>query len=534
LFPRIFCFLPVFKELAIDLDEVFVVLQHLLAHKESFSILKQATIRYIAEQRTMSEDDDNSINTTSSSDDDETLSDQAHLHASFVSLDPSVLQRLQDELSGPKTVKEEETKEEVEKHEGQKEEEQMIQEAAATMQKVADILVDDGTPAEEEEKVPSASKPARQQQRRRTSLLKQSMIQTFSAQEERTVLKVLNQIGAMESKYQKEGFKELNFTAGVMNCFLVAYLFGAHPEHFWMIYLVESLYFIPLKYRNMIRAKPLNQALYYFDFCWMMNFNAIFSLLLLVAPLPLSASARRFLYRGGFGIACGPLLGATAILPFVGFVFHDLNTMTNVVIHAMPPMMFYTIRWHADEIRDAWPNVFQLQALHDPHFFPPDQGPFFLPGQGLGSIAGNAVLIYILWFIPYVSWMLLMGMDLPRKNLPQPPVYDTVFHSFWRVGACQTFGKIFWKRPENISKQQMETDHYEARDFLLYIGFHAVAALVSIPTLAFACNSSKQLHIFLLVLVLLICVHRGSQRYTYYTTKSYSRRIRKEFLPSKK
>ena len=335
------------------------------------------------------------------------------------------------------------------------------------------------------------------------------------------MLKVLAKIDSIEAKYYQQGFKEINFTTGVANCFFVAYAFGRYPEHFWLIYLVQSLYFIPSKYINMIRARPLNQALYYLDFCWMMNFNAILTLLLLVSPFPVPEAARSFIIRGAFGICCGPLLGATGLLPFVAFVFHDLNTMANVVIHALPPMMFYTIRWHADEIRQAWPNIFHLEHLDNPDFFPPDKGIFFLPGTGVGSIAGNTVLIYILWFIPYVSWMLLQGMDLPRKNNPdgKPPVYDTVFHSFWRVGACQTAGRMLWKRPIAVSQKQMEVDDYEVRDFLVYIGIHAVLVLLSIPTLAFACNYNKNVHVGLLLAVLLIGSQRGSQRYNYYATK---------------
>ena len=80
----------------------------------------------------------------------------------------------------------------------------------------------------------------------------------------------------------------------------------------------------------------------------------------------------------------------------------------------------------------------------------------------------------------------------------------------------------------------MEVDDYEARDFLAYICIHAFLVVISIPTLAFACNYNKHLHVALILGVLLVCIHRGSQRYTYYTTKMYSRVIRKEFLDKAK
>ncbi|CAB9521428.1 Conserved hypothetical protein [Seminavis robusta] len=434
------------------------------------------------------------------------LTDQEHLRASSSLFSSVVLQTLQKE------------------------------EQAKLLAGVTEEPDDEEEDKEEDSKPSEASetKKGGKQPRRRSSLLKKTLIKTFTASEEKTVLKVLKQINQIEERQYKHGFRETNFTAGVMNCFTVAYFFGAYPEHFWIVYLVQSLYFIPYKFINMIRAKPLNEAFYYFDYCWMMNFNAIISLILLASPIPVPMAVRRFAYRGSFGIACGPLLGATLVLPFVAFVFHDVNTMTNVVIHALPPMLLYTIRWHADEIMQAWPSIFRLddEGLQDPLYFPNNGNPFFFPGTGLGSIAGNAVFIYMMWFVPYTSWMLLVGMDLPRKNRETPPKYDTVFHTFWRTGSCTACGTLFWKRPVEVSQKQMEMDDYETRDFFVYMGVHALLVALSIPTLGFACNYSKYSHMTVMFLVLLAVVHRGSQRYTYYTTKMYSRMIRKEFLSS--
>jgi Protein of unknown function (DUF2838) len=444
---------------------------------------------------------------------DEAFSDQEHMRASFSLFDSAFLP--------------------------QEEEDEVTKEAfPVLLENVAEDGEedDDGVEEVEEETTPPPPFPERTQApRRRSSLLKKTLVKTFSAKEETTVLKVLKHIQSIEEKQYKHGFREINFTAGVMNCFVVAYLFGAHPEHFWICYLLESLYFIPCKFLNMIRAKPLNEALYYFDFCWMMNFNAIGALTILASPsiIPLPQDVRLFVYRGAFGIACGPLLGATLVLPFVAFVFHDVNTMTNVIIHAMPPMLLYTMRWHADDITKAWPTIFQLvDNMQDPDYFPNHGNPLFWPGTGLGSIAGNAVLIYVLWWVPYTSWMVLVGLDLPRKDLPnhKVPNYDTVFHSFWRSGSCITFGKLLWKRPVAVSQEQMAMDHYEMRDLLAYLTLHGVMVALSIPTLGYACNYSKISHMTVLVLILLAVVHRGSQRYTYYTTKMYSRIIRKEFL----
>eukprot|EP00545_Synedropsis_sp_CCMP1620_P007219 CAMPEP_0119021514 /NCGR_PEP_ID=MMETSP1176-20130426/26139_1 /TAXON_ID=265551 /ORGANISM="Synedropsis recta cf, Strain CCMP1620" /LENGTH=440 /DNA_ID=CAMNT_0006976137 /DNA_START=141 /DNA_END=1463 /DNA_ORIENTATION=+ len=381
----------------------------------------------------------------------------------------------------------------------------------------------------------------------RQIILKKKLTQAFKQGEENTILKVLDEIDRIEEREAKKGFNETNFTWGVMNFAFIAFVFGAFPQHFWLAYLAESAFFIPMKFRNLIRAKPLNETLYYLDFCWMMNFSGVTILIVFllqntfdVIGSNLSDTTRKEIFMGAFGIACGPLLGATALLPFVAFIFHDINTMTNVIIHALPPMLFYTLRWYPEELQQAWPNMFHLDYIQDLSYYPPG-GMFFSPGTGLGSIAGNTVFIYLCWFIPYTSWMLLIGMDLPskvRKSMqqdgkvefvPKTPKYDTVFHSFWRTGSCATFGSL-WNRPKEVSQAAMAADDYEVRDFLLYMTLHMGAVVISIPTLGYGCFVNQYVHTALLVGVLWILVNRGAKRYTYYTTSMYGKMMRREFL----
>lgn len=107
---------------------------------------------------------------------------------------------------------------------------------------------------------------------------------------------------------------------------------------------------IPKKFFNMWRARPLNQALYYLDFCWAMNFIAIFVILLLMMSglkgslgegegELVSSVARESFFNALLGVSCGPLMGANIVLPFVACLFHDVNTMTGLFIHIMPPMV---------------------------------------------------------------------------------------------------------------------------------------------------------------------------------------------------
>jgi hypothetical protein len=370
---------------------------------------------------------------------------------------------------------------------------------------------------------------------------------------------VLATIDATANKRLKEGFSQFNFTAGVLNCMLVAYVFGAFPQHFWLLYIVEALILIPMKLYLNWNAKPLNEILYHLDYCWVMNIVGTFTLIALsfweslqsdnriASSSSASTEVRKQLYMTVMGVACGPLLGATLLLPFVAVVFHDVIAMTNLFIHIYPPMLMYTFRWNTDLIREAWPHIFGLDYLDEVHFFPSRNNAasgsnwwILIPGNGLGSIAGNANALYLIWFIPYVLWMLVFGMNLPRKNRRQKdgslivPRWDTVFHATVRHGLYITFGNIFWARPRVISQAHMLQDDYEVRDFLVYMAIHSSLSYLGTMTLAYACFHYKYIHAALLVVLTITCVHRGSQRYTYYVTSMYGRAVRAVIGKNKK
>ena len=356
----------------------------------------------------------------------------------------------------------------------------------------------------------------------------------FHTAEVETIHKVLDRIDQIATKRRNEGFNETNFTIGVLNCLLTVYIFGKYPQHFWLFYLVQGFYLIPGRVYYSWTRKPLNEVLYYVDYCWVMNMIGGSILLYILPAWTVSHEVRRQLYITALGVACGPLLGASATLPFVAVLFHDTVAMGGLFIHILPPMLTYTFMWHTDAIHKAWPELFKLDYFDDLQFFPDDTY-FVIPGTGLGTIAGNTIALYFMWFIPYVSWMLLIGLDLPRKNRKNKdgsvvvPKYDTVFHATVRGGFCATMGSALWDRPRSVSQQQMENDDYEVRDFIVYMGLHAFFINLAVYTLAYPCYRSQNAHKILLILITVICVKRGAQRYTYYSTNMYGRMVRKDF-----
>jgi hypothetical protein len=229
------------------------------------------------------------------------------------------------------------------------------------------------------------------------------------------------------------------------------------------------------------------------------------------------------LFLAAVGISCGPLIGACLVLPFVCLLFHDIQTMADLFIHIFPPMLMYTLRWHADIIRETWPSVFYLDYMGDVTF---------VSGSGSRSgVASNAIALYMIWFVCYSIWMLVIGLHLPRRDGDpgRTPTYDTVFHSLMRGGLCILIGSSLWGRPKDISVLHMQANHFEVRDFGAYMGAHAVVCIASVFVLGYPCFSSQAIHGGMLVLVTAVTTHRGARRYTYYTTTMYGKMVRNHF-----
>mmetsp|Transcript_43956 Transcript_43956/g.106576 ORF Transcript_43956/g.106576 Transcript_43956/m.106576 type:complete len:354 (-) Transcript_43956:820-1881(-) len=313
------------------------------------------------------------------------------------------------------------------------------------------------------------------------------------------------------------------------------------------------------KFRRMIYAKPLSEVLYYLDFCWVMNTVGVCLLCLFVLigneridmhATIIPTEVRKSIFLAAFGIFVGPVFLASMALPFVAFLFHDVNTMANLTIHLMPSMVMYHLRWHAKELHDTYPTFFNVQYLndmksqddavvtipthHDDGAPPTGDLPFW-NGFGYQSVAWNAMVVYFMWWIPYTLWMLCVGLKLPvtsKDSTPsRPPKYDTVFHSLWRDGPCELVGRLVWKRPVEISRDQSSRNDFEIRDLMFYMCGHAFACLsIGIGVIAgISYVGGRTAHLSMIMLSTLLCAQRGASRYTYYSVTMYGQKLRKTF-----
>jgi len=358
-----------------------------------------------------------------------------------------------------------------------------------------------------------------------TTPLRQSKVTPNEAE---TIRKVLKEVQKYEAKRIREGFNETNFTLGVLNCILLAFVFGDYPEHFWWLYLAEAIILIPHKIWSDYHAKPMNQVFYYMDYCWVMNFLLTGGLFVLTQVSNIPDELRQHMLLAVIGTGCGSLLGACVALPFVALVFHEYQAMTAVFIHLTPLMLVYTFLWHSEEIKETWPSVFKLDMVDSFQFYPnPDKGIYFF-----GSVVGDTLTIYGCWFVLYCIWMMTIGLNLPRKShkgVVRTPKYDTVFHSTVRGGLCEFIGKVCWGRSKEESHRQMAEDDYETRDFVVYMLGHAVMVTFAITVVAYACTRDQRIHGAFIWALVAICVARGAKRYVYWATSMSSRAIEKHY-----
>ena len=351
---------------------------------------------------------------------------------------------------------------------------------------------------------------------------------------ERDVMRrTLEEIDKVANKRIRDGFSEINFTLGVLNVILVSFTFALYPEHFWLLFLVEGFLFVGAKARTFWRSRPLNNILYLLDYCWVMNILALFVLVFFVLDgvllNPSGEALHRQVFMSSLGTACGPLLGACFILPFVCCLFHDINTLSDLFIHIFPPMVAYTLKWENAAIQEAWPNIFLLDYTEEVSFFPNESSSFF------SCVVGSTITLYLIWFVFFTSWMLMIGIDLPRSDRvgldgqPIVPTFDTVYHSLMRGGLYIITGSTFFGRSKAISVVHMNANNFYLGDLFVYLGAHACLSILSTILLGWACFHSKAVHGFLLMAVTAVVVYRGALRYTYYATEMYGKTLRKQF-----
>mmetsp|Transcript_5326 Transcript_5326/g.9781 ORF Transcript_5326/g.9781 Transcript_5326/m.9781 type:complete len:205 (-) Transcript_5326:218-832(-) len=129
----------------------------------------------------------------------------------------------------------------------------------------------------------------------------------------------------------------MSFTAMIINIMVTAYLLGAAPSYFYLIWSVKGLLFFPSMY---LKFKKPGWQLFFYDFCYIIN-------LLCYVYCWIYPNSTHFFHML-FVVANGPL--AWSEIAFDNsLVFHDWSKVFSVFIHINPAILSYSLRWHSHE-----------------------------------------------------------------------------------------------------------------------------------------------------------------------------------------
>lgn len=331
-----------------------------------------------------------------------------------------------------------------------------------------------------------------------------------------TILRCIDAVGARAEQLKHKGLSSKSFFFGVTNLLIVTWFFGVYPQHFWIVYVLETLILFPIRWKHMASARPLSEVLYWLDFCWIANFTCnLFLVFYLIDDYfdlgwlsTMSTDyVREKLFCAFFAVGNGPLLMAVGALGNA-LIFHDPNNTVSVFIHLCPSLLTFTMRWQSELIREAWPGVFKLD--------------YFDSVDPVLDLYVWGVASYVIWFVMYCLWLFTCGWSKPGKG------YDTIFH--FQMRSSNPVSKLLGWTEAEVKRRALNND-FTVCSGVLYMCFHALAVCLAM-LVAVLCWVSRYVHGGLCILFGLTAIYRGSARYSFYMTDSYTSLLRKEFGPS--
>jgi Protein of unknown function (DUF2838) len=194
--------------------------------------------------------------------------------------------------------------------------------------------------------------------------------------------KSVDELGKTWSKTVTISAKEkVSFISAVLNVFISGYLIGAVPQHFYMWFTAQLLYFMPIR---LITYHKRGYHYFLADLCYFVNALALLS----IWAFPRS----KRLFIGTYCLAYGN--NAVAIVMWRNsLVFHSLDKVTSLFIHVMPPVTLHClVHLTSPHIqRDRFPAIYNIKYSQ-----PGDPGHY-----SLWAMLGFASVFYGVWQIGY-------------------------------------------------------------------------------------------------------------------------------------
>ncbi|MFQ6650977.1 hypothetical protein Gotur_022479 [Gossypium turneri] len=224
---------------------------------------------------------------------------------------------------------------------------------------------------------------------------------------------------AKQAEEHERFINKVTHLLGVLGFGGFCFLLGARPQDIPYVYCVFYVTFVPLRW---IYYRFKKWHYYLLDFCYYAN--TIFLVDLLLCP------KNEKLFMICFSFAEGPLAWALIVWR-CSLVFSSVDKIISVLIHLLPGIVFFTIRW--------W-NPATFEAMHPegtPHRF---SWPYVEDKSYLWTwLFGVPLAAYTLWQVLYF----LIVNVLRRQRLLRDPEVMTSYRELSK--KAQKANNIWWR-----------------------------------------------------------------------------------------
>ena len=277
------------------------------------------------------------------------------------------------------------------------------------------------------------------------------------------------------------------FFLGVVNVALIGFWMGKSPETYYHYWAFKSLVLFSWRWYT-YRQKGWQYLM--FELCYFGNFLGMIH----VYFFPRVMLMRKL----SFAVCAGPLMWSIMAMRN-SLVFHDVDKITTLMMHASPALTAWSLRWYPDE---RWYDGYK--------------GDDAMYSQSTWKeFVGYPVAFYISWVVLYYCLcFVLLKQRIERKG--GVTMFDLMVPKDTEKARKNTFLRIITSAPE-------------AWQPIVYLCCHGVAATVSfLPTYFFW--KSFILHTATLLFCLSLSIWNGGTFYFKVFAKKYSKDLQERSI----
>ncbi|KNA22041.1 hypothetical protein SOVF_037700 [Spinacia oleracea] len=251
---------------------------------------------------------------------------------------------------------------------------------------------------------------------------------------------------AKQAEEHERFINKVTYLCGVLGFGGFCFLLGARPQDVPYVYCLFYVTFVPLRW---IYYRYKKWHYYLLDFCYYAN--TIFLVTLLMYP------KNEKLFMVCFSFAEGPLAWAIIVWR-CSLVFNSIDKITSVLIHLLPGLVFFTIRW--------W-NPATFAAMH------PEGTAQRVSWPYVENKSYPWTWLFLVPLVAYTLWQVLYFLIvnvLRRQRLLRDPEVMTSYRELSK--KAQKANSIWWRLSGLLGDQNR---------MLMYIAFQA---LFTVATMA--------------------------------------------------